>query len=175
MIFECSKIVFFPFLHMKNTLKMYWMRFFLQVASLNIIPQKSPISQKFLTPCILKKIKINEGSKIFWNMTVRKQVVRVPKNWPKKKPRFFLQWSREFFDLTIWHKSRYHSIPGTTSSYCSFLKPNEPHFYQRRYFCFSCHNCENFKTDPFTRKYSCTREDKAGAWKKQVFKGKKKK
>ena len=73
------------------------------------------------------------------------------------------------------HKGRYHSIPCTTTSYWYFLKLNEPHFYQRRYFCFSCHNCENFKTDPFTRKYSCTREDKAGAWKKQVFKGKKKK
>jgi len=55
MIFECSKIVLFPFLHMKNTLKMFWMQFFLQLASLNIIPQKSPIGQKFLTPCILKK------------------------------------------------------------------------------------------------------------------------
>ena len=33
---------------LKNVLKMFWIRFLLQRASLSIIPQKSPISQKFL-------------------------------------------------------------------------------------------------------------------------------
>ena len=37
----------------------------------------------------------------------------------------------------------------------------------------SCVNCENFKTDPFTGKIKCLREEKAGSWKKGVFKKKK--
>ena len=35
---------------LKIVLKMFWIRFLLQGASLSIIPQKSPIGQKFLTP-----------------------------------------------------------------------------------------------------------------------------
>ena len=42
----------------------------------------------------------------------------------------------------------------------------------QKYFCMSCVNCENFKTDPFTGKTKCLREEKAGSWKKGVFKEK---
>ncbi len=38
------------YLNIKNVLKMFWMRFLLQGASLSIITQTSPICQKFLTP-----------------------------------------------------------------------------------------------------------------------------
>ena len=67
---EIWKFLKVIYLNIKNVLKMFWMQFLLQGASLSIIPQKSSIGQKFLTPCILKKIKINEGSKIFWNMKI---------------------------------------------------------------------------------------------------------
>ena len=54
------------------------------------------------------------------------------------------------------HFSRFESIPGTRENYCYFFKPGMAHFYYRKYFCMSCVNCENFKTDPFY-------------WKNQVF------
>ena len=49
------------------------------------------------------------------------------------------------------------------------LKPNKPHFYYRKYSCFSCEPCRTFKTDPFTGKVKCEREHATGAWKKGRF------
>ena len=71
------------------------------------------------------------------------------------------------------HFSRSESIAGTRENYCYFFKPGMAHFYYRKYFCMSCVNCENFKTDPFTGKTKCLREEKAGSWKKGVSKEKK--
>ena len=57
---------------LKKRSKMFWIRFLLQRASLSIIPQKSPISQKFLPFQSPKKhryiIKKFSHSKKFWNL-----------------------------------------------------------------------------------------------------------
>ena len=47
------------YLNIKNFLKIFWMRFLLQGASLSIIPQKSSIGQKFLTPARLQRSILN--------------------------------------------------------------------------------------------------------------------
>ena len=46
---EISNFIMMVYLNIKNAVKMFWMRFFLQETSFGIIPQKSSIRQKFLT------------------------------------------------------------------------------------------------------------------------------
>ena len=69
---EIWKFLQVIYLNVKNALKMFWMRFLLQGASLSIIPQKSSIGQKFLPFHSPKKhryvIKKFSYSKKFWNL-----------------------------------------------------------------------------------------------------------
>ena len=55
------------YLNIKNVIKMFWMRFLLQGASLSIITQKSSICQKFLTPAHLQRSILIDFWKAFEN------------------------------------------------------------------------------------------------------------
>ena len=48
-IMKISNFSMMMYLNIKNVVKMFWMRFLLQEASFDVIPQKSSIWQKFLT------------------------------------------------------------------------------------------------------------------------------